>query len=410
MFFYMDRLISRDSKLSYDYESRRKYIDLPFNVSEFRDRVRKVRNMMLDKDLSALLVYSYPGGSDGFGHLTYLSSIYLVGGDAVLLLSHDNEPTQFYDRLFHGEPLHSYIWTTWIRDTHPSSRSELSGNIINWVKEAGIENGKIGLVGELMIPWDIWAGLEKGLPNVEWVSASKAYNDIQKIKSSNEVQLIKKVCEITNKGMEAGVESVKKGVSEGAIIGEIHKEFAKQGAHDLSFNSCIASGPRGGLKHSYPTSRRIKDGDLVYIDVGARYYGYHTDMSRVVMVGKPSNKQKEVLECVKDAYYTLLDAMGPGIHVDELINISRELGSKSGLLERYKGEIYMDLAAGHGMSTGFAEWRPNDGETVLAENISPLAFEPMITILDFGISVIESMIAITSKGSENLTPLKLDWM
>ncbi len=181
------------------------------------------------------------------------------------------------------------------------------------------------------------------------------------------MKLIKKVCKMTDKGMEAGIEAVKKGVTEGEVVGEIHRELARQGAHDLSFNSCIASGPRGGLKHSYPTERKISDGDLVYLDIGARYYGYHTDMSRVVMVGEPSNKQKEVLECVRNAYYALLDIMEPGIHVDMLIALSRELGTKSDLLERYKGKIYMDLAAGHGMSTGFAEWRPNDGETVLNE-------------------------------------------
>lgn len=406
----MDYFDAKHAKLSYDFESREKYLDIPFKESEYQERLRKIRGMMQDKDLSALLVYSYPGGSDGYGHLTYLSSLYLIGGDAVILLSPDDEPKQFYDRLFHNEPLHSYIWTTWIRDTQPSKRPELSDNMVEWFKEADVENGRVGLVGESMIPWDIWKGLRQGLPEVEWIHVSKAYNEIQKIKSEDEMKLIKKVCNMTDKGMEAGVEAVKKGVTEGEVVGEIHRELARQGAHDLSFNSCIASGPRGGLKHSYPTERKISDGDLVYLDIGARYYGYHTDMSRVVMVGDPSNKQKEVLECVRNAYYTLLDVMEPGIHVDELIALSRELGSKSGLLERYKGKIYMDLAAGHGMSTGFAEWRPNDGDTVLTKNISPLAFEPMITILDFGISVIESMIGITDKGAEVLTPLELDWM
>jgi Xaa-Pro aminopeptidase len=76
----------------------------------------------------------------------------------------------------------------------------------------------------------------------------------------------------------------------------------------------------------------------------------------------------------------------------------------------YGEDAYLNFAGSHAMSTGFVEWSLEDGRTVLEPNLSPLAFEPMIVILDFGTIVIESMVAITEKGIEVLTPLELDWM
>jgi len=216
---------------------------------------------------------------------------------------------------------------------------------------------------------------------------------------------------MTNEGMKAGVEIITPGILEGEIIGKINAEFFIQGAHDLSFTSVISSGPRGGIKHSYPIKKKIKKGDIVYIDVGARYYGYHTDMSRVVIVGTPTNKQKEILGYVKDAYYTLLDTMKPGVPVTEIDTLAQKLEKEFGIYKKYGKEgAYVRLSASHAMSNGFFEWSLQDGRTIISPNLSPLAFEPMIVIQNFGTIVIESMVEFTRKGANVLTPYKLDWM
>jgi Xaa-Pro aminopeptidase len=407
----VEYLIPYDSRVPFDYETRKEYIDVPFPEEEYLERIRKIRNLMEKKMLEGLLVYSYPcGETDGAGHVAYLSSFKPLGNNAVVLLSMDGEPALIFDRITHREPIHSCIWTTWMKDVWPSTRDNIPVNIQSWIKEQNLDKKRIGLVGEKMIPWDIWTQVKAGLPYVEWTPISQEFNDIQKIKSDLEMKLMRKVCQITNEGMRAGVEAVNPGVAEGEIVGEIMKEFFVEGAHDLSFTSVIASGPRGGIKHSYPTPRKIRNGDLVYIDIGARYYGYHTDMSRVVMVGNPSPKQKEVLDYDREAYYILLDEMKPGVPVKEVYSLATELQEKTGLYEKYGKAAYLGFGGSHGMSTGFAEWSLRDGRTVVTPNLSPLAFEPMIVILNFGTVVIESMVAITQKGAEVLTPLKLDWM
>jgi Xaa-Pro aminopeptidase len=398
------------SKIPYDYETRRKYIDTPFPLGEYRGRLRKVRLLMEEKGLEALMVYSNPAGSEGSGHLTYLTSFAPLGGNAVLLLPLDGEPTLIFDGIFHSEPINSMNWTTWVKDVHPSTGQDLPANIKAWLEERGMDKSRIGLVGERMIPWEIWYRMEDSLSDVTWMPLTRPFNDIQKRKSPREMEIIRKVCGMTNDGMRAGIDAVKPGITEGEIIGEIVREFRRKGAHDVSFNPCIASGPKGGLKHSYPTLRKIQRGDLVYIDVGAKYYGYNTDMSRVMVVGKPTSKQKYLLDADRKAYYTLLGEMKPGVPVTEILDLAAELEVKSRIHERYGGDVYLNFACSHAMSTGFAEWSLLDGRTVLEPNLSPLAFEPMVVILDFGTIVIESMVAITEKGVEVLTPLELDWM
>jgi Xaa-Pro dipeptidase len=403
-------MIPFDSRVPYDFETRKKYIDIPFPEGEYAERIDKIRGLMQERELGALLVYSYPAGSEGAGHLTYLTSFMPLGGDAALLLPMDGEPTLIFDRVFHSEPTHSMNWTTWVRDVHPSTRENVPANIKAWLEERGLDKGKIGLVGERMLPWDLWNQTRESLPEATWKPVTRAFNDIQKIKSPSEMDLMRKVCKMTDEGMRAGLEAVSSGVSEGEIVGEISREFARQGAHGVSFSPCIASGPRGGLKHSYPTDRKIRKGDIVYIDVGAKYYGYNTDMSRVVVVGAPTPKQKYLLDADREAYYTLLDEMRPGVPVTEIHGMAREMEKRSGIYERYGEGAYVRFAGSHALATGYAEWSLEDGRTVLTSNLSPLAFEPMIVILDLGTIVIESMVAITGKGAEVLTPLEVDWM
>ena len=404
-------MISFVCKVPYDYETRKKLMDIPFTEDEYQNRIKKVRKMMEEREIPCLLVYSSSGGSDYSGHLSYLSALQAGGGPAVMFLPIDGDPTLISASYAHGEPMHNPNWTTWIKDFWPSTIENLPANIESWMKENKLNKENIGVVGERMFSWSVWSQTLERLPDVNWVPVSKNFIDIQKIKSEREMKLIRKVCTMTNEGMRVGVEAVKPGVSECEVVAKINAKFYEQGAHTLSFDSICNSGPKSGVKHSYPTQRKIQKGDLIYLDIGAKYYGYHSDMSRTLVVGKPTPKQKEILDYDRNAYYTLLDAMKPGVHVKEIETLAKELGDKTGIYKKYGKEgAYVGFWVSHGMSTGFGEWGLGRGDTILEPNISPLAFEPMIVILNFGTVVIESMVAITQKGSEVLTPLKVDWM
>ena len=129
-----------------------------------------------------------------------------------------------------------------------------------------------------------------------------------------------------------------------------------------------------------------------------------------MVIGNPTPKQKYLLRADKEAYYTLLDEMKPGVPVTEIQSIATKMEEKSRIIKMYGKGAYVRFAGSHALATGFAEWSLEDGWTILEPNLSPLAFEPMIVILDVGTIVIESMVAITEKGSEVLTHFEVDWM
>jgi Xaa-Pro aminopeptidase len=213
---------------------------------------------------------------------------------------------------------------------------------------------------------------------------------IKSIRSPREISLLKEVNKITVGGMKAAVEYISEGKTEHEIVAEANKTMFELGAHDLFFPTIVNAGPRGGLKHSYPTDRKIKHGDLIYLDMGASKCGYNCDMSRSVVVGGANKEQKAVLDVILNGYRTLTSMMKPGVNTEKIISRAKELERESGLMKKYKGRIFLGLAVHHAVGTSIAEF-PTMGfpGTILRENMT-FAFEPMALILDFGTAFIEA--------------------
>ena len=109
-------------------------------------------------------------------------------------------------------------------------------------------------------------------------------------------------------------------MTENEIAATAYRAIFARGAHDRSFQTIVNSGPRGGLKHSYPTARKIQTGDMVYLDMGAMKFGYQIDMSRSVVVGGANDEQKQVLDVILNAYNVLTLMMKPGTKMSEIIS------------------------------------------------------------------------------------------
>ena len=102
------------------------------------------------------------------------------------------------------------------------------------------------------------------------------------IKDNNEIELLKKACEITDKCFEHLVEYIKVGMTEKQIALEIEKFFTENGAESLAFETIVASGPNSSKPHAKTTERKIDLGDPITIDFGCKYKGYCSDMTRTV--------------------------------------------------------------------------------------------------------------------------------
>ncbi len=113
------------------------------------------------------------------------------------------------------------------------------------------------------------------------------------IKEEKEIKYIQKACEITDKCFEFLKGFIKIGMTEKEIAFEIEKFYKTNGADDIAFDPIVASGHNSSMPHAVPGVRRIKDGDIILIDMGCKYKGYCSDMTRMIFVNHMEDEYKE---------------------------------------------------------------------------------------------------------------------
>ena len=113
------------------------------------------------------------------------------------------------------------------------------------------------------------------------------------IKDEEEIECIKKACEITDKTFDYIIHNIKRGMTEKEVAFEIEKYMISLGADGVAFETIVASGEHSSMPHAVPTDRKIKSGDVLLFDMGAKYKGYTSDLSRTVFVGENNFLEEE---------------------------------------------------------------------------------------------------------------------
>lgn len=121
------------------------------------------------------------------------------------------------------------------------------------------------------------------------------------IKEEKEIKYIERACELTDKCFEHLKSFIKIGMTEKEIAFEIERFYRLNGADGVSFDPIVASGHNSSMPHAIPSNRKIKDGDLILIDMGCKYKGYCSDMTRMIFVNYMEEEYKESYEiCLKN--------------------------------------------------------------------------------------------------------------
>jgi Xaa-Pro aminopeptidase len=136
---------------------------------------------------------------------------------------------------------------------------------------------------------------------------------LRAIKSPQEVELLQRACDITEKGFRRILKFVKPGVLEYEIEAEFIHEFVRNGSSGFAYEPIIASGANSCVPHYIENSRPCKSGDVLLLDVGAAYANYNADMTRTIPVnGKYTKRQKEVYNAVLRVKRAAMKLLKPG--------------------------------------------------------------------------------------------------
>jgi Xaa-Pro aminopeptidase len=136
-------------------------------------------------------------------------------------------------------------------------------------------------------------------PLHKYERAAPIMKSLRTIKSAQEIELIQKACNITEKAFHRVLKFLKAGVMEYEIEAEITHEFIINRANGHAYTPIIASGANACVLHYVENNQKCKDGDLVLLDFGAEYAYYASDLSRTIPVnGKFSKRQKSIYNAV----------------------------------------------------------------------------------------------------------------
>lgn len=222
-------------------------------------------------------------------------------------------------------------------------------------------------------------------------------------KTEAEVEAVRQAQALTCEVFDAVLPYIAGGISEQAIAAEIVYQHMKRGASAMSFEPIVAAGPRGALPHARPSSRTLRPGDLVVIDMGGVLDGYCSDLTRTVAIGEPGEVERAAYETVRTAQRTAIDAAKAGMTGRELDGLARAVIDADGLGE------YFTHSLGHGVGIDVHEWpRLSHQVTHVLPAGATVTIEPGVYLPDrFGIRI-EDVIVLREGGSQNLTPLPTD--
>jgi Xaa-Pro aminopeptidase len=233
-------------------------------------------------------------------------------------------------------------------------------------------------------------------------------DDLRVVKDDTELDLLTRACQITSDAFTAMLGQLRPGVSEREFAVGLERMMIDLGAEAMAFDSIVASGPNGAIPHHVPTGRRFEAGDLVTVDCGARYAGYHADMTRTVAIGEPSGWQREIYELVAEAQAAGVAAARVGADVGDLDAVSRDLIEAAG----YGANFSHGLGHGVGLVIHEAPWLGH-GKTGTLQDRVPITIEPGIYLPGAGGVRIEDTLVVragtgAAGSAQSLTTITRD--
>jgi Xaa-Pro aminopeptidase len=390
-----------------DYEQRIDWHSLR------RRRVDRARDQMERAGLDGLLVWK----DENVRFLSGLRPQIIQGKSALLngcLLRLDGRMTLF---LSGGEVDRVGLTMPWVEDIRPVPIMEAQGLIAGAydaaiapaVRALELDAARIGIDE---IAFAQLAEVSRTLPAVRLCDGDAVLQAARMRKDPAELAAMQEASAIAEALTEAAIRAVAPGVREYEVVAAAMSELYRLGGEMAHLATpFVASGERMSPPQRFASDKLIREGDLVFIDIGAMWNGYFSDIGRVVVCGKPSRRQREIYTAVYHSLDAARDAMRPGNTNLDVARAALAAGEERGF-----GDRFLSLFIGHGVGMGANE-PPYVGErlpgaaTVTLEAGMTLAIEPLIWVPDVrggGGVRLEDTIAVADGGGRSLTRTAFD--
>jgi len=234
-------------------------------------------------------------------------------------------------------------------------------------------------------------------PEVKFTSTTNLVEKIACVKDQGEIRNFRKAVEITDDVFDQILPQIREGVKEKEISAKISYAIKVLGGDGDAFDPIVAGGPNSALPHAVPGDREFQKGDFVVLDFGAKFQGYHADMTRTVVVGEASEKHEEIYNIVLKAQEKGIEAVKDGVSCKAIDYATRDF-----ITEKGYGEYYIH-STGHGLGLEIHTMPrlSQSSEDTVYENYV-ITIEPGIYIPEFGGVRIEDDVVVGKNGAEVL--------
>lgn len=221
---------------------------------------------------------------------------------------------------------------------------------------------------------------------------------LRTVKDDEEIAHLRTACAISDQAFSDISGNIRPGATEREVARILENRMLELGADKIAFESIVASGENGAVPHHAPTDRELRTGDLVTIDFGANYRGYHADMTRTVSLGEPAAWQRDIYDLVAAAQRAGREALAPGATAKDVDSAARSVIAAAGHGEHF----------GHGLGHGVGleiheETFLGPSRTGRLEDRVPITVEPGIYLPGQGGVRIEDTLVTRAGGPELLT-------
>ncbi len=358
---------------------------------DFPRRIERARTAMKDKGLDALYVNAGP-------NMHYLAgwSAYAGGWPiwlSALIIPLEGEPTFVISKM-HADIL--ACSSSWLKNgdirTHMDG-DDITGELGSILKEKGLAAGCLGV--EDTIWYADYELLTTAAPSVKVERAGVLFDSLRQVKDSGEIEAIRKANEITALGYQRSAQVIRQGVAEYEAAMDIMKAMLEGGSESMGIG--------GHFRKLLP--RKFENGDIIDVDMGARWDGYNTDTARNVFVGQPSQEVERAYQVTRECFQRTFEMVKPGIEAQEVHRFAWNYMKKHGYDQVWK------IGHGVGLSQGHEAPMVQEGNAWILEPGTVFVIDPGCFVTgqfrDTPIHI-EDVVVVTETSGKNLTSYSHD--
>lgn len=366
----------------------------PISVDERRGRIEKARRLLIENRLDALML---TGGTSmeyftgiRWGLSERLLTAIIPARGAAFLVTPKFEEERAMEQAHQGPLGREADVYAWEEDQDPYAL------IARGLRARGLATATIGAEETVRF---VFADGAAHVPGVTVVSGTPVTAGCRMVKDAHEIALMKLASRVTLKAYEAAWKSLRDGMTQtdfANLVSAAHRQLGFDGS------AGVQVGKYSALPHGSATPQTIREGSVLLIDGGCKVEGYSSDISRTFVLGKATQRMKDVFEVELRAQTAALRAARPGVACEAVDAAARNVITDAGFGPDYK---YFTHRVGHGMGMDGHEWPYLvRGNTLPLQPGMVFSDEPGIYLPDeFGVRLEDDMV-ITTDGAELMTP------